>query len=132
MTFPNPEMDAIVARAGAQLAALERIHHDLSGLSVTGRADGGRIAVRLDSGGALAGLELLPGAGGGDAERLAGLIVDAAAAAARELAVRRAELTADFLDEFTDTPDGTGTGSVAGASNPYAPVPGGAERSGER
>ena len=58
MTFPNPEMDAIVARAGAQLAALERIHHDLSGLSVTGRADGGRIAVRLDSGGALAGLEL--------------------------------------------------------------------------
>lgn len=123
MSFPNPAMDAIVARAAVQLTALERIHDELSGLSVTGRADGGRVVVRIDSAGGLAGLSLQPGAGGGDSGRLARLIVDAAAAAARELDGRRADLTAGFLDEFADTPTGAGTGSATDASNPYAPDP---------
>lgn len=117
--FPNPAMDAVVARAEAQLGALERIHRDLSELSVVGRSDAGRIEVRIDGNG-LADLRLLPGAAGGDAGRLATMIVDAAAAAARELGARRSVMTREFLDEFGDTPGSEGTELGSGASNLYA------------
>lgn len=115
-------MDAITADANAQLAALERIHRDLTALTVTGRADHGRVVVRLDATGALAELQLRPGAANGNAERLAQLIVEVAAEAARELCARRAELTAEFLAEFGDTPGEKGTGDAAGASNSYRAV----------
>ncbi|MFZ2509908.1 MAG: YbaB/EbfC family nucleoid-associated protein [Gordonia sp. (in: high G+C Gram-positive bacteria)] len=111
-------MDQITADAAAHLAVLERLHRDLTGLSVTARADDGRIAVRVDATGALVGLRLLAGAGQGDASRLGHLIVAAAAAAARELYTRRADLTAEFLSEFGDTPDAAGTEDASGASNP--------------
>lgn len=115
-------MDAIVAQAGARLAALERIQHDLNALSVTSRTDGGRIVVRVDATGGLAEVRLLPGAGNGDAAHLARLIVEAAAAGARELRARQAELTGDFLAEFGDTPEPEGTGGRSAASNYHAPA----------
>ncbi|WP_024332743.1 YbaB/EbfC family nucleoid-associated protein [Gordonia hirsuta] len=110
-------MDAITAEAAAHLAVLERLHRELTSLTVTARADEGRVVVQLDCAGALAGLQLRPGAGRGDAAVLSQLIVEAAAAAARELCTRRADLTAEFLEEFDDTPGGQGTEEASGASN---------------
>jgi len=117
-------MDRITADAAAHLAALERVHRDLTGMSVTASADGGRVSVRLDATGALAALDLQPGAGRGDAARLSRLIVEAAAEAARELCARRADLTREFLAEFDDTPGDRGTGDGPAASNPYPARPG--------
>ena len=111
-------LDQITADATAHLAVLERLHRDLTGLSVTARVDDGRVCVRLDSTGALAELRLLPGAARGDAGRLGQLIVEAAAGAARELCARRSDLTTEFLAEFDDTPDSDGTVDASGASNP--------------
>ncbi len=111
-------MDQITADAAAHVAVLERMHRDLTGLSATARADDGRVIVRVDATGALVELALLAGAGHGDAARLGTLIVEAAVAAARELISRRAELTAEFLREFDDSPDAKRTRDVAGATNP--------------
>ncbi|GAA3953222.1 YbaB/EbfC family nucleoid-associated protein [Gordonia caeni] len=117
-------MDQITAAAAAHLAALERVHQDLTGMSVSASTDGGRVTVRLDATGALAALDLLPGAGRGDAARLSQLIVEAAADAARELCARRADLTREFLAEFDDTPEAQGTADAPAASNPYPVRPG--------
>lgn len=111
-------LDQITADAAAHVAVLERLHRDLTGLSVTARADDGRVVVRVDAAGSLAELRLLPGAGRGDAVRLGQLIAEAAAVAARELGAQRAVLTREFLSEFGDTPEVGGTEVAAGASNP--------------
>lgn len=126
-------MDAITAEAAAHLAALERVRSDLAGLSADAITDDGRIRVALDATGALAALELRPGAGRGDAARLAQLIVEASADAARDLCARRADLTREILAEFGDTPEAEGTAEPPAASNSYPTHPGEhTDRQGER
>ncbi|MCK0438323.1 YbaB/EbfC family nucleoid-associated protein [Gordonia alkaliphila] len=117
-------MDRITARAAAQLAVLEQVRGDLAALSSTASVDDGRVTVRLDAGGGLADLQLAPGAGQGDAERLGRLITEAAAAADLDLCAARDELLAAFTEqfddtsgEFADTPGTEGTGSVSATSN---------------
>ncbi|MFT3661365.1 MAG: YbaB/EbfC family nucleoid-associated protein [Gordonia sp. (in: high G+C Gram-positive bacteria)] len=99
-------MDRITAAAAAHLAVLERAHQELSALSATARTDDGRVEVRVDANGGLAGLILRPGAARGDAARLAQLITEAAAEAAHEVADRRADLTREFVAELGGDPDG--------------------------
>ncbi|WP_159067535.1 YbaB/EbfC family nucleoid-associated protein [Gordonia iterans] len=99
-------MDQITARAQARLAALQHAHRELAGVSATASADDGRVVVRVDASGGLADLTLRPGAARGDATRLAAVITETAATAARDVAQRRADLTREFLDEFGDPPDG--------------------------
>ncbi|MFT4088391.1 MAG: YbaB/EbfC family nucleoid-associated protein [Gordonia sp. (in: high G+C Gram-positive bacteria)] len=96
----NAALDLLQARAGEQLATLERVHRELAEVSAERTVDTGRVRVVVDAAGALSCLALTHGAGSGDATRLAALIVEAAAEAAREVYERHSEITADFLAEF--------------------------------
>ena len=110
-------MEAITARAAAQLAVREQVRGDLEALSATASVDDGRVTVRLDYTGALADLRLAPGAGRGDAARLGELITTAAADADRALCAARDELVREFTEQFDDTPDHEGTDDRSAASN---------------
>ena len=105
----NTVMDSVVAEARARLSALQQVTDDLQSAATTCTGDDGRVRVTVDAGGALAELHLAPGAGRGDAARLAAEILQTAARAATEMAGRREAILREFLDEHREFGGGPDT-----------------------
>ncbi|MFM9377412.1 YbaB/EbfC family nucleoid-associated protein [Gordonia sp. VNK21] len=105
------ELDAVLCRARDRLDALQHAREQLAAARETGEGDDGRVQAVVDAGGGLVGLRLAPGAGGGDADRLAQAVLAAAGGAAAAMAVRRTAVLTELQEALgADTADGTSPG----------------------
>jgi DNA-binding protein YbaB len=95
-------MDELEARARAQLDRLRDVNEQLAAISVRESSSDDRVTAEVDGLGALTGLWFSPAAHDLGAEKLGGLVVATAAAAAGHAFSKRALVLEDFNESFAD------------------------------
>ncbi|EME14829.1 hypothetical protein [Rhodococcus triatomae] len=99
---PRDDMDVVVARAGAGLAAMDDALHQLSTARSRVTHSSGLVAVEVDEQGGMTGLFLPDSLAGVDAGELGRAVVETAARAAQLVAERRERILASLGDRLSD------------------------------
>lgn len=98
----NPMMDALMARAGAQLERMYEMQESLAAIVVREQSSNALVTVEVDAHGEMRTLELAPGANELGPQALGELIVATAGSAADKAFAQRALLTEDFTESFAE------------------------------
>lgn len=96
------EMDAVVARATAGLAALDDTLHQLSSARARVTHSSGLVSVEVDEHGGMCGLFFPESLSGTDADELGRAVIETAARAAQLVAERRERLLASLAERLSD------------------------------